>query len=104
MKKTKSIRFETIERKKIREKNDKEYRHVRQHAKTLCKNNMSSNSLFEVFFVSTSTLTFLACRQCNSCKKYKDFFQFFFLISMKNFDQYVDTVSLMTIIKYLQQS
>ena len=87
MKKTKNIKFETIENRKIREKNDKKYRHARQHAKVLRKNDTSSNSLSATFsastfvltfFVSTSILTFSACRQCDFCQKYKDLFQFLF--------------------------
>ena len=76
MKKTKSIRFETIKQKKIREKSDKEYRHARQHARVLRKNDTSLNSLFATFSASTSALTFSACRKCDSCQKYKSLFQF----------------------------
>ena len=85
MKDVKSIRFETMKKKKTRKKSDKMYRYARQRVRALRKNDTSSNSLSATFSASTSALTFSAYRKCDFCHKYKSFSQFLFSDFNKKF-------------------
>ena len=78
IKDVKSIRFETMKKKKTRKKSDQMYRHARQRVRALRKSDTSSNSLFATFSASTSAFKSSACRKCDFCHKHKSLFQFLF--------------------------
>ena len=96
MKNVKSIRFETMKKKKTRKKNDKTYRHAHNASKLCAKVTRRRIRCLRRFLLRRLLLSLLHVENAILVTNTKIFFNFFFLILMKNFDQRVYTASLMT--------